>query len=87
MLYSYLNVWKKIFEMVKDVDRKKPITPELLEDTDNGFVKMIVYIYSMETFIFKEMNRASRDKDESKIKFYGALASALSFVVHCGNKD
>ena len=72
--------------MVKDVDKNKPITPELLADTDNGFVKMIVYIYSMETFIFKELNWASRNKDESKIQFYGAFASALSFIIYCGNK-
>lgn len=65
---------------------KSQITPELLADPTNGFTKMIVYIYSMETFIFKEMNMASRRKDESKIKFYGALASALSFIVHCGNQ-
>ena len=32
------------------------------------------------------MNKASRTKDTEKIKFYGPLASALSFVVHCGNK-
>ena len=40
----------------------------------------------MECFIFGEMNRASRNKDVDKIKFYGPLASALSFIVHCGNK-
>ena len=32
------------------------------------------------------MNRASRMKDTSKIEYYGAFASALGFVIHCGNK-
>ena len=32
------------------------------------------------------MNKASRTKDVEKIKFYGPLASALSFIVHFGNK-
>ena len=40
----------------------------------------------MESFIFKEMNKASREKDVSKIEQYGPLASALSFIVHAGNK-
>ena len=31
------------------------------------------------------MNRASRCKDVQKIKFYGPLAAALSFIVHKGN--
>ena len=32
------------------------------------------------------MNKASRTKDAEKIKFYGPLASALSFIIHFGNK-
>ena len=32
------------------------------------------------------MNKASRDKDISSLEFYGPLASALSFIVHSGNK-
>ena len=39
----------------------------------------------MESFVFSEMNRASRMKDDSKIKFYGAFASALGYVIHSGN--
>ena len=39
----------------------------------------------MESFIYSELNRASRTKDESKIEFYGAFASALGYIVHCGN--
>ena len=39
----------------------------------------------METFVYKEMNKTSRMKDESKIKFYGPFASALGFIIHCGN--
>ena len=40
----------------------------------------------MESFVFQEMNRASRMKDTTKIKYYGAFASALGFIIHCGNK-
>ena len=45
-----------------------------------------MYIYSMESFVYSEINKASRMKDVSKIKFYGAFASALGYVIHCGNK-
>ena len=71
--------------MSKQVDLKKSLTPEILSDPNNEFVKILIYIYSMECFIFSEMNRASRNKDVD-IKFYGPLASALSFAVHSGNK-
>lgn len=39
----------------------------------------------MESFVFKEVNKSSREKDKSKIKFYGAFASALGYVIHAAN--
>ena len=83
---SYSQMWMKVFEMVKNVDMKEPLTPKILSDSNNKFVKTLIYIYSMQTFIFSEMNKASRNKDVEKIRFYGPLASALSFIVHFGNK-
>ena len=41
----------------------------------------------MESFVFKQMNKASRDKDVTKMKYYGPLATALSYIVHCSNKS
>ena len=81
------DMWKKIFSFSKSVkDSDKPLTPDILANPENDIVKRLIYIYSMESFIFSEMNRASRLKDGSKIKFYGAFASALGFIIHCGNK-
>ena len=79
-------MWKKIFKMVKMIDLKKPLSPAILSNPNHDFVKTLIYIYSMQCFIFGEMNKASRSKDADKIKFYGPIASALSFIVHSGNK-
>lgn len=62
------ELWKDIFKLgTKGVDLRKPLTPKILSDPDHVIVKTIVYIYSMESFIFHEMNKTSRTKDESKI--------------------
>ena len=82
----HVEVWQKIFDMVKNIDLRKPLTPKILSDPNHRFVKTLIYIYSMQSFIFGEMNRASRTKDATKIKFYGPLAAALSFIIHNGNK-
>ena len=80
------EIWTRIFSFTKNgIELEKPLNPKILADASNPFVKSIVYIYSMQSFVFSEMNKASRMKDESKIKFYGAFASALGFIVHCGN--
>ena len=80
--------WKDIFKLGQQqhIDFKKPLTPRILSDPNNPFVKTLVYIYSMESFVYYEMNKASRTKDVSKIKFYGPFASALGYIIHCGNK-
>jgi len=41
----------------------------------------------MESFVFKEINLASRTKDLSKIKFYGPFASALGYIIHAANAN
>ena len=81
------NIWKKLFELPKDLQMTKPLTPKILSNPKNKFVKTLVYIYSMETFVFKEMNKASRSKDVTKIEFYGAFAAALGLIVHHGYMD
>jgi len=71
-----------IFSIAKSVEMNKPLTTKILSNPDHKFVKLILYIYSMQTFIFSEINWASRNKDNSKIEFYGPLASALGYIIH-----
>ena len=87
MVRIQADMWKTIFSLsnMNEVEFSKPLTPKILSNPDHPFVKTLIYIYSMESFVFSELNRASRMKDESKIQFYGAFASALGFVIHCGN--
>ena len=41
----------------------------------------------MESFIYPELNRASRLKDKNMIKFYGAFAAALSYIIYFANMN
>ena len=70
-----------------DEDMDKPLTPKLLSDPEHRAVRHLLYIYSMESFIYADLNRVCREKDKSKIKFYGAFAAALSFIIHSANKN
>ena len=64
-----------------------PLTVEILSDPSHKIVQLILYIYSMQSFIYEELNRATRDKDKSKIKFYGPFAAALSFILYSATKN
>ena len=64
---------------------KKPLTPKILTDPNHEFVKTLIYIYSMQSFVFEELNKASRYKKEEFIPMFGPFAAALGFIVHNGN--
>lgn len=83
---NYTQLWIKIFNLSKQQDMKKPLTTKILSNPDHNIVKILLYIYSMQSFVFKEINLASRNKDHTKIKFYGPLASALGYVIHAANQ-
>ena len=77
-----------LFKLAKlDEDLDKPLTPKILSYPNHKTVRHIMYIYSMESFIYEELNKVCREKDESKIKYYGAFAAALSFIIHSANKN
>lgn len=55
------KIWEKIFAVSNaDVEMNKKLTHKILSDPNHKFVKTILYIYTMSSFIFSEMNRACR---------------------------
>ena len=55
------NSWKL------EIELDKPLTAKILSNPDHKITKRILYLYSMESFIYFELNKASRNKDISKI--------------------
>ena len=64
---------------------EKPLTQKILADSTNSITKLILYLYSMESFIYTDLNRACRSKDSHAIKYYGAYSAALSFIIDNAN--
>ena len=85
---TYTRNWKMLFKLANlNEDFDKPLTPKVLSDPEHKAVRHIMFIYSMESFIYTDLNRVCREKDKSKIKYYGAYAAALSFIIHSANKN
>ena len=87
MKKQYAQNWKFLFKLGDLGDLDKPLTAKILSDPSHKIVKIIMYIYSMESFIYEDLNRATRDKDYSKIKFFGAFAAVLSFILYSATKN
>ena len=50
-------------------------------DPEHCHVKTILFIYSLDCFLFKKLNKASRDKDSSVIATLGPFAVAISKII------
>ena len=76
-----------LFELAMLGDLDEPLTPKILSNPDHNVTKHMLYLYSMESFIYEKLNRASRQKDKSKIQYYGAFAAVLSYIIYSANQN
>ena len=60
---SYKEKWKFFFSLANLGDLNKPLTPKILSNPYHKITKHLLYIYSMESFIYQDLNRACRDQD------------------------
>lgn len=63
MMQRYKESWEAIFEAAELEDKNEEISWLWLKNPDDKITKLLIFIYSMETFIPYEINRASREKD------------------------
>ena len=78
-------IWTYIFKTQLDTDFDKLLTENILVDANNKIVKSLMYIYSMESFIYTTLTAAQRNKDETKIVSLGPLSVAMNIIV--GNAE
>ena len=56
-----------------------------MQDYNHPVTKTILYIHTMESFIYPELKKASLNKDESRIPTLGPYAAVLSFIIRNAN--
>ena len=74
-----------MFEIAKLGDLDKPLNSKILSNPYHPITKHLLYIYSMESFVYSDLNKACRSKDEDKIKSFGAYGAALSYIIYSAN--
>jgi hypothetical protein len=78
---NYVKIlWTSFFKLagIKDEDYKKvPIQ----NDPEHAHVKAILFVYSLESFLFEIINKSSREKDTTVIKTLGPFAVAISNII------
>ena len=79
---NYKYAWKAIFQIgTQGFDLNQPLTGEILKDPDHPVTQTLIYIHSMETFIYGDMKKASLNKDITKVKTLGPYASVIGEIL------
>lgn len=78
------QTWKAFFSVsgiyqMDEIDQE--IERERLSDPDDPLTIALIYMYSMETFIQSEINRATRNQDIIAVESLGPFAAALNQIV------
>ena len=63
IMEKYEESWRAIFEAAELDDIYEEISWQSLKDPKSKVTKLVLFLYSMETFIPYELNRASREQD------------------------
>ena len=76
-------IWNLIFKIdLKEYNFNIPIPIEDFWNANSHICQKILYIYSMETFIYRVLNASSRNKDVTKISTLRPFAAAISFILY-----
>ena len=57
------------------------MTYQILGDTNHKVTKFLLYLHTMQSFIFQDLKIASRNEDKSKIMSLGPYALCLSYIL------
>ena len=85
------ETWQELLAFANVPDRDEPLGEVneyltykhlgILEDPTSPVVAVILLIYQLENFAYKELNRSSRFKDFSKVQHLGPWAASLFPII------
>ena len=67
---------------------KKELNHDILNNVDHPVTKTLIYIHSMETFIYGDLKKACLNRDFSRVKTLGPYAWVMGRIIYgaYGNK-
>ena len=75
------ETWDAIWDILKDEDWDIALTRDKLVNPDDPVTRMILNLYTIESFLYKAVNEASRTGDETKVDSLGPYSHCLDTIV------
>jgi hypothetical protein len=69
-----------MLDLVTGIDKDEELTYDILKNHMHPVTQLLLIIYSLESFIYKSLNKACRLKDSTKIDTLGPYAHVMSSI-------
>ena len=77
-----MDIWEIFFrKSLENENLERPLSRKILKNTSHKITQFLLYLHTQETFLYKDLKKASREKDHSKIMTLGPYALALSYIL------
>jgi hypothetical protein len=76
------KTWVAIMKLADLHGSNNQVNEYVLSNSENVVTKTIVYIYTMESFVYRELNKAARNYDLSKVDTLGPFAVLLTQIIY-----
>lgn len=70
-----------MLNLVTGLDKDQPLTLKILRDPRHPVTQLMLTIYSLETFVYKSLNWASKLGDLNKVQSLGPYAQVMDRIV------
>jgi hypothetical protein len=81
------QTWEHMLNTADVPDRDQPLTKEILVDPKHPVTKLLLYVYTIECYVYRTLNQASREADKTKVHTLGPYAQALYVIVTYAAKN
>ena len=75
------EVWEGYFAEIPEELRDIPLSYKIMRDPYHPISQLCLYLYTLDTWLFQELNKGSREGDTAKIDTLGPYAAALKQIV------
>ena len=73
--------YKDNYGKEREIDHNAPLNTYILSNPDHPVSEIILYLYTIDSWLFSQINSGSREGDQAKIETLGPYAKAFGRII------
>ena len=81
------EAWDSYFEHITEIDHDEELTYDILESPTSQTTFTLLFLYTADVWLFKELNIGSKEGDQAKVDTLGPFARAFGAIIAFAGMD